>query len=59
MSEEQEKHWTDNHIKEIGEEFIAYDESGLVHSKHKTKEEARQSLMHYVSFLKQCKNCEG
>ena len=45
-------HWTDAHIRPspLGG-FVAYDEAGLEHSRHGTKDEARQALALYAKTL--------
>lgn len=46
-----EEHWTAKHIKAVekGEQFVAYDEAGLEHSRHKTYDEARDALVVYAA----------
>ena len=45
-------HWTDAHIRPsaLGG-FVAYDEAGLEHSRHGTRDEARQALAIHAKTL--------
>jgi len=45
-------HWTDAHIRPsaLGG-FVAYDEAGLEHSRHGTRDEARQALALHAKTL--------
>ena len=45
-------HWTDAHIRPsaLGG-FVAYDEAGLEHSRHGTRDEARQALVLHAKTL--------
>lgn len=46
-------HWTDAHIlwnNEVGS-YVSYDEAGLAHCEHKTKEEAKEELVRYGALL--------
>jgi hypothetical protein len=45
-------HWTDAHIRPspLGG-YVAYDEAGLEHSRHGTKDEARQALALHAKTL--------
>ena len=47
------EHWTDDHIIWSFDEmmYIAYDEAGLEHSKHLTKNDARDALINYEKEL--------
>ena len=46
-----ESHWTDDHIlfDVDTEEFIAYDEAGLEHSRWSTMNQARDALVVYTA----------
>ena len=46
-----DKHWTDTHILQDGDEWVAYDEAGLEHSRHPSKEDARDALEAYDHML--------
>ena len=49
-SQKTEPHWTDAHIRfdEITEEYVAYNEAGLEHSRWSTLNEARDALVIYA-----------
>lgn len=50
------KHWTDDHIKQNGERFTAFDEAGMVHGVYETHDEARDALVVYSAL---CLSDEG
>lgn len=47
-------HWTDAHITNVGDKYIAFDEAGLEHGDFLTEEEAKDSLVIHNTFTLGC-----